>query len=497
MTSFQHKPLLTQAVDHLNAGRIHQAEATCRRLLMEKKTSHQAIAILGKIAAMQNKYDDAIEHFTRSISLRPRETHYHLLLAETLTDCGRHDEALSRYDRVLRLRREYQPAMAGKANALIRTGRWKEARALLEPLVSRGSEDAVVAIVFARIATHDGEHDRAVQVASRHLDDQVPDETRRTLHFDIGRALERAGDYDRAFAAYTRGNETARGEWDPVAESDRYDRVMAFFSRERLRNLPHPSPPVRRRSRTAVFLVGMPRTGSTLTEQIIDAHPDACGAGELLALPEMVDDLGLRIGSTLPYPDCVADLETGDIDTLADRYLETLRRPAPDAARICDKYLGNYEHIGLIATLFPDAAIIHTRRDPLDTCLSCYVQRFSAAMPAFTTDLRHLGAQYNDYLAVMEHWRRVLPGRIFELDYEDLVNNQEAVSRRLIEHVGLPWDDRCLRFYETGREVITLSRDQVNKPIYSTAINRHRHYEAHLAPLKDILDRGLRGRDLG
>ena len=97
----------------------------------------------------------------------------------------------------------------------------------------------------------------------------------------------------------------------------------------------------------------------------------------------------------------------------------------------------------------------------------------------------------------MEHWRRVLPGRIFELDYEDLVNNQEAVSRRLIEHVGLPWDDRCLRFYETGREVITLSRDQVNKPIYSTAINRHRHYEAHLAPLKDILDRGLRGRDLG
>ncbi len=497
MTGFLHKPLLAQAVEHLNAGRIQQAEATCRRLLTEKGKNHLATAILGQIATMQGKYDDAIEHLTRSISLAPREIDYRVLLAETLTSCGRHDDALSQYDRVLRQRRDYPPAVAGKANALIRTGRWEQARSLLEPFVRRAGEDAGMACVFARIAIHDGEYERAVEVASRHLDDRVSDEIRRSTHFIIAKAFEMAGDYDRAFAAYTRGNETARGTWDPVAESDRYDRVMTVFSRERLQGLPHPSPPVRRRSRTAVFLVGMLRSGSTLTEQIIDAHPDAYGAGELLTLPEMVDDLSLRIGSMLQYPECVADLDVADVDSLAESYLAVLMRPAPNATRICDKYLGNYEHIGLIATLFPDAAIIHTRRDPLDTCLSCYVQKFSPSTPAYTEDLRHLGALFNDYLAIMQHWHAVLPGRIFELEYEELVNDQEGVSRRLIEHIGLPWDDRCLRFHETGREVLTLSRDQVNKPMYTSAIGRHRNYERQLGPLKDVLDRGLRGRDLG
>ena len=492
-----HKPPLAQAVEHLNAGRIQQAEATCRRLLTEKGKNHLASAILGQIATMRGKFDDAIEHLTGAISLSPREIDYRVLLAEALAACGRHDESLSQYDRVLRLRRDYPPAVAGKANALIRTGRWEQARSLLEPFVARAAEDAGIAIVFARIATHDGEHERAVEVASRHLDDRTGDQTRRSLHFEIAKAFEKAGDYDRAFAAYARGNETARGRWDPVAESDRYDRVMAVFSREHLQGLPQPSPAVRRRSRTAVFLVGMLRSGSTLTEQIIDAHPDAYGAGELLTLPELVDDLGLRIGSSLPYPECVADLDVADVDSLAEGYLEELRRPAPNATRICDKYLGSYEHIGLIATLFPEAAIIHTRRDPLDTCLSCYVQKFAPATPAYTEDLRHLGALFNDYLAIMQHWRTVLPGRIFELDYEDLVNDQEGVSRRLIEHIGLPWDDRCLRFHETGREVITLSRDQVNKPIYTSSIGRHHHYERHLGPLKDVLDRGLRGRDVG
>jgi hypothetical protein len=263
---------------------------------------------------------------------------------------------------------------------------------------------------------------------------------------------------------------------------------MAIFTAETLQAMPRPSEP----SPQPVFIAGMPRSGTTLIEQIIDAHPGAFGAGEILDLPLLLSDLNIRIGSTLTYPECVRDMDSDDVNDLAREYLGRLGHYAPNAARICNKDLGNYLHLGLIAAVWPEARVIHSRREPLDTCLSCYVQKFAPGAHDYSADLRHLGMAYNDYLALMDHWRRIgVP--MLEVDYEDLVENQEAVSRKIIEYCGLPWDDRCLRFHESGRQVITLSREQVKRSMYSTSVGRHRNFAKQLGPLAEVLHEGVRG----
>jgi tetratricopeptide (TPR) repeat protein len=497
MSGFGQNLALTRAVQSLQTGQLHQAEAICRQVLAERRGEHLALAILGQIETMRSRHDEALRHLERAVAIAPREVDYHVLLAEALATCGRHQEALRRYDRALRLRRDHAPALAGKANVYARTEAWERARRLLEPFVRRGAEDAGMAVVYARAAIHDGEHDRAIEVAQRHLRDPVRDEVRRSLHFEIARGHDQAGRHDEAFQSYTRAHEVSRGAWEPAAHAALHERIMRAFDAERLAAAPSPDPATAEASEHLVFIVGMPRSGSTLIEQIIDAHPEAFGAGELLLLPDLVESMPLRIGSSLAYPECVADLEPADAEALAAGYLQGIRTLAPQARRICDKHLGNYQHLGLVAVLFPRARIIHCRRDPLDTCLSCYMQKFAPGTPAYTQDLRLLGLAYNDYLAIMDHWRAVLPpGRLLEVDYEMLVEEQEGQSRRIIDFCGLPWDDRCLRFHESGREVLTLSRAQVNRPIYGSARGRWRRYEKHLGPLREVLEKGLRGEDL-
>ncbi len=479
---------LSQAVSLLNAGRVVEAQQLCREILSGNRREHGAAAILGQISSMQSRHQEAVSLLSGCVKLAPSVIDYQVLLAEALTTQGRYREALSRYDKALKLDAAYPAALAGKANSLTRGGKWAEARALLEPFVSAGTEDAAMAIVYARVAVHDGEHAKAVVVASRHVDDPVGEEIRRSLWFDLGKARENAGEYDHAFEAYSRGNQVRPGRWDPAGAAQRHDRIIAMFNRDLMTTLGSGG----NQSEIPVFIVGMPRSGSTLIEQIIDAHPQAHGAGEILAMPDVVASMNVRIGSTLAFPDCAADLDRGDLPALGKAYLDQVRSLGPRAARVCDKQLANYELVGLIAVIFPRARIIHSRRDPLDTCLSCFVQKFPPGVPAYTEDLRNLALAYNDYRAVMTHWHDVLGDRILAVDYEGLVADQEGVSRRLIDHLGLTWDDRCLRFYETGRAVTTLSHEQVNRPIYRDSIGRHERFEQHLGPLREVLEQGLR-----
>ena len=474
---------LAQAVSLLSAGRVVEAQGLARQVLAANRRDHRAAAVLGQIATMLSRHQEAVTLLTGCVKLAPAEIDYHALLAEALTTQGRYREALSRYDKALKLDAAYPPAVAGKANTLTRSRKWAEAGALLEPFVAEGTEDASMAVVYARVAIHDGEAAKAIKVASRHTDDPVGEEVRRSLWFDMGRAHEQSGSYDEAFEAYTRGNQVRPGRWDAAAHALRHDRIMTVFTPQLMTSLGDAG----NQSQLPVFIVGMPRSGSTLIEQIIDAHPQAHGAGELLALPDVVASMNITIGSTLAFPDCVADLARGDLPSLGKSYLDQVRAMAPRVSRICDKQLASYELVGLIALIFPRARIIHSRRDPLDTCLSCYVQKFPPGSPAYTEDLHNLGLAYNAYASLAAHWRGLLGDRILEVDYEGLIEDQEGVSRRLIEYIGLPWDERCLRFYETGRAVTTLSHAQVDKPIYRGSIGRHKRFEKHLGPLREVL----------
>ena len=236
-----------------------------------------------------------------------------------------------------------------------------------------------------------------------------------------------------------------------------------------------------------VFIVGMPRSGTTLVEQIISSHPRAAGAGELPDIPWLIQRLPAELGSGAGYPGCVEALDRESVQRLAGSYLDRLGLVSATTDRVTDKLPMNYMHLGLIAVLFPNAVIVHCKRDPMDTCLSCYFQNFSRDL-GFCFDLEDLGFYYRHYETLMAFWAEVLPLCIHDVAYEDLVKNPEDVSRGLIEACGLEWDPRCLSPHKNRRPVKTASSWQVRQPLYKTSVARWKRYEKHLGPLKSSLD---------
>jgi hypothetical protein len=235
-----------------------------------------------------------------------------------------------------------------------------------------------------------------------------------------------------------------------------------------------------------VFIVGMPRSGTTLTEQIIASHPQAAAAGETGVLRRAAVSLGYGSANEKEFPRRLGAVSASDARNLARQALDLLERFSATAARVTDKLPHNFEVLGMVALLFPRARIIHCRRSPLDTCVSCFLTPLREEH-GYAQNLSALGEYYRQYAALMEHWRAVLPMPILEVDYETLVNDLEGQSRRLIDFLGLEWDPACLDFQTSGRAVHTISRAQVRQPVYRTSVGRWRRYEAHLGPLRAAL----------
>jgi hypothetical protein len=231
-----------------------------------------------------------------------------------------------------------------------------------------------------------------------------------------------------------------------------------------------------------VFIVGMPRSGTTLTEQILASHPDVYGAGEIMVMPSIIKNLSSYIRNSGPYPDSLTKLNSQILDELAADYLKETSKLNQKAIRFTDKTLVNYLYLGLISLMFPNAHIIHCMRDPRDTCMSIYFQNFDESH-YYATSLENLGHYYTEYKKLMAHWKSMLNVKYMEVQYEDLVSNQERVSRDLIDFIGLEWDDRVLRFYDSKRSVVTASYDQVRQKIYTKSTQRWKNYEQHIGPL--------------
>jgi hypothetical protein len=233
--------------------------------------------------------------------------------------------------------------------------------------------------------------------------------------------------------------------------------------------------------------VGMPRSGTTLVEQILASHPQVYGAGELNVIGDAVQSIDRLSGNKIHYPSNLDGLESELLDDIANCYLEKLKALDAEAMRVTDKHPINFLHLGLIALAFPDAHVIHCTRDPRDTCLSIYFQAFSPAN-SYASNLEHTGFYYRLYEKLMRHFKEVLSISVLDVTYEDLVINQEQVSRKLIDFVGLDWHERCLAFHQTSRYVATPSYDQVREKMYTSSIGRWRRYEKYLAPLLKALE---------
>jgi tetratricopeptide (TPR) repeat protein len=473
-----------QAASYFRTGDLEQAEAICRQLLKRNKRDADALQMRGAIALKRRDYAEASKHYARCLSIKPQEPHFHFLAGRVTALQGRHDEAIRKLDKALQIRPGYEPAAEWKAKVLEWDGDYGQARAVLEPFVAAGTESVEMAEVQARVDIHDGRFQEAAEIAERHLAAaDLPAETRHRLGHVVGSAYEKAGAYDRAFAVHTDANRAVAIPFDPASYTREVDELIDVFSGAYVEATARHG----NRSALPVFIAGMPRSGTTLVEQIVAAHPQAHGAGELQDIERMVAGLGVELGSTESFPRCAADLEADDVIRLARKYLDSLRRASRSAKRVVNKRLENSRNLGLIAVLFPAAPVIHCFRDPRDTCISCYMSSILPGPHPYISDLGDLGFAYRQYERLMTHWRKVIAPPILEVGYEQLVDDLEAGSRRIIDFLGLDWDDACLQFHASGRIVRTASYEQVRQPIYRSSINRHQRFERHLGPLLEAL----------
>ena len=299
------------------------------------------------------------------------------------------------------------------------------------------------------------------------------------LHFALGKAFADVGDHQRSFEHLLRGNALKRQQitYDEEKTLQRLERIRGVFTAEVLHDKSGLGCP----SAAPIFIVGMPRSGTTLIEQILASHPQVFGAGELREMANLAGRIGGADAAA--FPEAVQGLSGEDLRGIGEQYVQTVRRLAPDAERIADKMPSNFNLAGLIHLVLPNARIIHARRDPRDTAFSCFSLLFSGTLE-FTYDLAELGRYYRAYLELMAHWREALPQEVMlEVQYEDVVGDLEREARRIIAHCDLEWDDACLSFYKTERSVRTASATQVRQPIYQTSIGRWRRHEAQLQPL--------------
>lgn len=468
-------------------GRHDEAVALFVRALKISPSHVDALTNLAVTMKEQNCHREALPILQRVLRMRPRSANACFHLGETLYRLGRVDEAVEHYLRALEIDADDRTVQLALGEALESVGRFSEARQHYLSVLKKEERDVLA--LSRLLQLRGGEVDPGhVEAATRLCDDpDVPLEGRVRLNVALAHFHDQAARYDQAFRHLQSGWKEQRAvePFDSNGFSRAIDELIEVFSRDIFSNLQEaPSGGDR-----PVFIVGMPRSGTTLAEQILASHSRVAAGGELPALLQVGIESQRAAPGDLRYPRSVRRLDGDARRRLAAMYLDSLDRISPAALRVTDKLPFNFLHLGLVALLMPGARIVHCRRDPLDTCLSCHFTSFNSRI-RFASDLETLGRYYADYERLMRHWEQVLPIRMLTLQYEDLVTDTEARIRQLLAYCGLEWEEQCLRFHETERSINTPSRWQVRQPIYGRSMQRWRNYEAHLAPLIDALGRG-------
>jgi tetratricopeptide (TPR) repeat protein len=465
-------------------GRYAEAVARYRLALAVDPTFAEAYHYLAAEFMRQGRNADAIPLLRKALALRGSYKDAEILLANALEAENETEEALAIYRAILERDPNNTAVLNNVGNMLKALGRMDEAVAHYQKAlaVEPNHVQAYYNLSRAQVATPDAAE---VERMERLVEEPgLTAEQRVNVHFALGKIYDDAGDYAKAFRHFRLGNEIDRPEqtFDLAAHGALIDRLIATFTADFIASREG----FGSESDLPIFVVGMPRSGTTLVEQTLASHPAVHGAGELSHLGRIVLSLPAALDRLGDYPECVAHLDAVTACRLAEEYLTELRHLGQGKRRVVDKMPGNFLHLGVIALLLPRARVIHCRRDPLDTCLSCYSQRFTGGMP-FTKDLAVLGRYFRDYERLMAHWRRVLPLSLLDVRYEDMVADHESMSRIIVDFSGLEWNDACLAFHTTERQVKTASSWQVRQPIYTHSVERWRRYEAFLGPLQEAL----------
>ncbi len=514
-------PRLLQAGAALVENRIAEAETLLRTHLKQHPTDVAAIRMLAEVAARLGRFGDsevllarclelapsftparhnyatvlnrqgkcaqALAEIERVLAQEPDNPNYRNLLAAILGRIGEYSRAIEIYEGVLAEYPNHPNAWMSYGHALKSAGRREDSISAYRRSIECRSGFGEPWWSLANLKTFRFEPADVPLMESQLARADLGPADRYHFHFALGKALEDRGSWEESFAHYAEGNRLrlAQIHYDPDENTRNVERAKALFSKNFFAErdgfgAPAPDP---------IFIVGLPRSGSTLLEQILSSHPSVEGTMELPDVIAIARGLGERKSRSQEskYPEVLATLGAAEWCALGERYLEQTRiQRKAGTPFFIDKMPNNFAHAGLIHLMLPRAKIIDARRNPLGCCFSAFKQHFARGQ-SFTYDLSNLGRYYRDYVGLMAHFDAVLPGRIHRVIYERLIEDTEGEIRRLLDYCGLPFDEACLRFHENERAVRTASSEQVRQPIYKEAVEHWRHFEPWLGPLKDAL----------
>jgi tetratricopeptide (TPR) repeat protein len=520
-------PELVEAVTLLREGKLGKAERIVRELLKKYPTDVSAIHVLADIGIKVGQLKEASHLLERCLELAPDFHAARHSYALVLIRLQKPEAALIEAEKLLQLEPNNPNFLTLKGSVLVRIGDHEEAITLYEKVLKNYPNQARAQMSYGHTLKTVGRLDEAIEAYRKcirlspevgeaywslanlktfkfsdqdiaNMREQVTAEggdadDQAHLAFALGKALEDCADFDESFKFYRRGNAIRRVEHrhNPkinVLDSVRQVRTFdtAFFEQRQGWGC---------QSHEPIFVVGLPRAGSTLLEQILASHSQVEGTTELQDIIAISRKLGdrSRQNPSGKYPEVLRELTEDQFLELGESYLETTRIQRGDKPIFIDKMPNNFRHIGMIQLILPNSKIIDARRHPMGGCFSGFKQLFAHGQ-TFTYGLEDIGKYYRDYVRLMDHWDTVLPGRVHRVQYEEMVSDTETQIRALLEYCGLDFEEQCLRFYETERAVRTPSSEQVRKPIYTQGLEQWRNYEEHLGPLKDALGPEIRTR---
>lgn len=460
---------------------------TCFQRAIEIGPDSRAIRLsLARAYRADGALDEAIACFRRVLELSPDDAGTLVDLGTTLQTKGNLDEAISNYRKALKLSPDFAEAYNNLGVAYQIQGDHEQAVASFRRSLELDPTNATTCANLANSIRFTDDQQGDIARMERLLGEIDADTEKRShLHFALGKAYDDCQRWDGAFEHFRHANELVGVRFEAEKFKGVVDSLISVCSRELLDRGKEVGDP----SELPILIVGMPRSGTSLVEQILASHPEVHGAGELRFIGQLLEEFVAAIPET-PYPASLEKIEASLGGKLAREYLSQLEALRTSESRVTDKMPSNFLQLGLVAMMLPNARIIHCRRQPLDVCLSCFARDFSDRKGLeFTYRLEDLGFYYRHYTRLMTHWRTHLPLRMLEVDYEKLVAEPERISRELIDFCGLDWSPQCLRFYDTQRSVATASNWQVRQPVYSRSVERWKNYESFLEPLVMALDK--------
>lgn len=528
----QPPPLTQQEIDKLNNSRgdlLFQqariafdnkkddlAKTLCERLLSFEPDHPAANNLLGMIMLKDEEYDKAIKYFRTAIQIKPEQALYHANLAHALLQVHAYKFALAASQKAVQLNPKFIPAYLTMGQAFDKLGETVKAEAafkkalVLHPendmaycflgqqkmfsgqfyaagrfyrkALTINADNIMAYNALSSIEERANSAEKIEKLENVYSSSVTSNNEKIQAAFSLVKLHESNGNYEQAFYYMQGGNQLRRRSlsFNYQQEKSKFGRLIQFFNAELFKKYEHAGCP----DKTPIFVLGMPRSGTTLTEQILGSHSNVFPAGELHEFNSLIRQNFLTL--TDGFEINVANLSPERIFSVGAEYIEKIRQYSKSAGYITDKMPGNYLIIGFIKLLLPNAKIIYCKREPVDICLSIYKHNFSEGH-SYAADLHELGQYFMLFQQLMTHWRQVLPGEILEVQYESLVDNQEQEIKRILAFCELEWQDACLTFYNTERPVNTMSMTQVRKPIYKDAVNHWKKYEKHLKPLLDVL----------